>query len=240
VDGWLFPGESASADDLVAELDAARRAGVAVELAHDPPFDAFPARPCLRFPRQARIHALKFLGGLARRFDAVGGRIHTGTHVTAVHGGAPVRVETDGGATVLASACVVATNSPISDRVRTHLKQAPYRTFALSARVPSGAVPDALYWEDADPYIYVRTQPGDGHDWLIVGGQDYKTGQKEDDRSGSTGSKPGRGSGSPWWRASATAGPARSSSPRTDSPSSAPTPTARTTSTSSPATPATA
>jgi glycine/D-amino acid oxidase-like deaminating enzyme/nitrite reductase/ring-hydroxylating ferredoxin subunit len=182
VDGWLFPGESASADDVIAELEAARRAGVVVEQAHDPPFDAFPTRPCLHFPRQARIHALKFLDGLARRFESAGGRIHTGAHVTAVHGGAPVRVETDGGATVLASACIVATNSPISDRVRTHLKQAPYRTFALAARVPSGSVPDALYWEDADPYVYVRIQPGDGHDWLIVGGQDYKTGQREDDR----------------------------------------------------------
>jgi Rieske Fe-S protein len=90
-------------------------------------------------------------------------------------------VETDGGATVLASACVVATNSPITDYVVTHAKQAPYRTFAMAARVPSGSVPDALYWEDADPYIYIRVQPGAEHDWLIVGGADYKTGQKHDD-----------------------------------------------------------
>jgi nitrite reductase/ring-hydroxylating ferredoxin subunit len=82
---------------------------------------------------------------------------------------------------VLASACVVATNSPISDMVQTHIKQAPYRTFAIAARIPTGSVPDALYWEDADPYLYIRLQQAATHDWLIIGGEDYKTGQKEDD-----------------------------------------------------------
>jgi nitrite reductase/ring-hydroxylating ferredoxin subunit len=98
-----------------------------------------------------------------------------------VQGGAPVRVETERGHVILASASVVATNSPITDYVVTHAKQAPYRTLAIAARVPAGSVPDALYWEEADPYLYIRLQPWDGHDWLIVGGEDYKTGQKEDD-----------------------------------------------------------
>jgi glycine/D-amino acid oxidase-like deaminating enzyme/nitrite reductase/ring-hydroxylating ferredoxin subunit len=181
VDGYLFATGETDADDLTAELEAAQRAGVAVRWAEEPPYAPFGARPCLKFERQARFHSLKFLMGLARCIEEGGGRIHTGTHVTGVHGGAPVRVETDGGAVVLASACVVATNSPISDYVRTHIKQAPYRTFAIAARVPHGSVPDALYWEDADPYIYIRLQQDAGHDWLIVGGQDYKTGQKEND-----------------------------------------------------------
>jgi glycine/D-amino acid oxidase-like deaminating enzyme/nitrite reductase/ring-hydroxylating ferredoxin subunit len=181
VDGYLFPTAQSEQADLGDELAAALRAGVAVEAMTAPPYSPFGGSRCLRFPRQARFHVLKFLAGLASRVEQRGARIHTGTHVVAVRGGAPVRVETDSGAVVLASACVVATNSPISDRVVTHTKQAPYRTFALAARVPAGSVPDALYWEDADPYRYVRVQPGDGHDWVIVGGEDYKTGQEEDD-----------------------------------------------------------
>ena len=181
VDGYLFPSRRTDANGLWEEMEAARRAGVAVEMAEDPPFDPFGAGACLRFLRQGRLHSLKLLEGLARAIERDGGRIHTGTHVTAVHGGAPVRIETDSEHTVLASACVVATNSPITDYVVTHTKQAPYRTFAIAARVPQGAVPDALYWEDADPYIYIRVQPGETHDWVIVGGEDYKTGQKSDD-----------------------------------------------------------
>jgi glycine/D-amino acid oxidase-like deaminating enzyme/nitrite reductase/ring-hydroxylating ferredoxin subunit len=183
VDGYLFPSEQSGEGDLAAELEAARRAGVAAEWADDPPYSPFGARRGLRFPRQARFHPLRFLDALAKRVEAGGGRIHTGTHVTGVSGGAPVRVETKAGPVVLASACVVATNSPITDMAVTHMKQAPYRTFAIAARVPSGSVPDALYWEHADPYRYIRLQHGDDHDWLIVGGEDYKTGQKEDDEA---------------------------------------------------------
>ena len=184
VDGYLFPAPPQSTeDDLAEELDCAQRAGVVVEPSDQAPYSPFESDHCLRFARQARFHPLKMLGGLARCIERDGGAIYTGTHVKAVHGGAPVRVETDGGATIRASACVVATNSPISDYVITHAKMAPYRTFAIAARVPSAAVPDALYWNDADPYIYIRIQQGDGHDWLIVGGEDYKTGHKEDDEA---------------------------------------------------------
>ena len=182
VDGYLFPTQETESDGLWKEMEAARRAGVAVEMAEDPPYEPFGTSMCLRFLRQGRVHSLKLLEGLARAIERDGGRIHTGTHVKAVHGGSPVRIETEHGGNVLASACVVATNSPITDMVVTHTKQAPYRTFAIAARVPQGSVPDALYWEDADPYKYIRLQRGESHDWVIVGGEDYKTGQKDDDR----------------------------------------------------------
>jgi glycine/D-amino acid oxidase-like deaminating enzyme/nitrite reductase/ring-hydroxylating ferredoxin subunit len=184
VDGYLFPVDDegdAGVDRLRGELEAARRAGVAVDWVDDPPYAPFRSRRGLRFERQARFHVLRFIDGVASAVEDGGGRIYTGTRVKAVHGGSPVRVETESGAVIRASACVVATNSPITDYVVTHTKQAPYRTFAIAARVPQGSVPDALYWEEADPYLYIRLQRGDGHDWVIVGGEDYKTGQKEDD-----------------------------------------------------------
>jgi glycine/D-amino acid oxidase-like deaminating enzyme/nitrite reductase/ring-hydroxylating ferredoxin subunit len=187
VDGYLFPpddeGDTPSSHaKLDDEYEAARRAGVAVERPDgDVAYNPFTGRRALVFRRQARFHPLRYLEGLAQCIEANRGRIHTGTHVTSVKGGSPVRVETERGGTVLASACIVATNSPISERVITHTKQAPYRTFAIAARVPKDSVPDALYWEDADPYLYIRLQPGAEHDWVIVGGEDYKTGQKDDD-----------------------------------------------------------
>lgn len=176
--------QTAGIEDLRRELEAARRAGVTVSETTAPPYSPFAdgsqGVTALRFERQARVNALKLLDGLARCIERDGGRIHTGTHVTGVDGGAPVRITTSNGPAVLASACVVATNSPISDFAITHAKQAPYRTFAVAVRVPAGAVPDALYWDDADPYTYIRLQPGEGHDWLIVGGADHKVGQEED------------------------------------------------------------
>jgi Rieske Fe-S protein len=37
-----------------------------------------------------------------------------------------------------------------------------------------------LIWDTADPYIYVRTQPEDDYDVLIVGGEDHRVGQADD------------------------------------------------------------
>jgi Rieske Fe-S protein len=74
----------------------------------------------------------------------------------------------------------VATNSPINDRVALHTKQAPYRTYAMSFEITRGIIPDALYWDTQDPYHYVRLQPGEQTDFLIVGGEDHKTGMADD------------------------------------------------------------
>jgi len=79
----------------------------------------------------------------------------------------------------LAGAIVVATNTPINDRVVIHTKQVPYLTYVVGMRV-AGPVADALYWDTGDPYHYVRLQRvegEDGHDVLIVGGEDHHTGE---------------------------------------------------------------
>jgi glycine/D-amino acid oxidase-like deaminating enzyme len=125
VDGFLFAGPESDADALEEERDAARRAGVAVEDVADAPVAPFGSSRALRFAGQARVQPLALLAGLAKAIERAGGRIHTGTHVKSVQGGAPVRVETDDGASVLASACVVATNSPITDYVVTHASRRP-------------------------------------------------------------------------------------------------------------------
>ena len=137
---------------------------------------------CLRFPRQARFHPLKYLDGLARAMERRGGRLRTGVAATSVDEESDgVLVTTASGATVRARVCVVATNSPINDRVVLHTKQAPYRTYALAGRVPRDSVPDALVYDTLDPYHYVRLQEADeSTHWLIVGGEDHKTGTAGD------------------------------------------------------------
>jgi Rieske Fe-S protein len=91
-------------------------------------------------------------------------------------------VVTANGHKVSAFAVVVATNTPVNDRVTMHTKQYAYRTYAVAAPVPAGSVRHALYWDTADPYHYVRLQRVDaGEDLLIVGGEDHKTGQSADE-----------------------------------------------------------
>lgn len=185
LDGYLFlpPGESERL--LERELRAAHRAGLTgVEMVERAPISAYDTGQTLRFPRQGQFHPLKYLNGLAQAIERHGGRIFTGTHVRSVSDGKPARVETENGPGVSAGAVVVATNTPINDRVTMHTKQAPYTTYVIGARVPRGSVTPALYWDLQDPYHYVRLMDGpadaqEPFDILIVGGEDHKTGQSD-------------------------------------------------------------
>jgi glycine/D-amino acid oxidase-like deaminating enzyme/nitrite reductase/ring-hydroxylating ferredoxin subunit len=197
VNGYLFLAPNESTDLLDRELGAVHRAGLTnVERIARAPLDDFNTGPCLQFPRQGQFHPLKYLAGLASAIVNYGGRIFTETHVTEIAGGSPGRVRTSEGHVVTASSVVVATNTPINDRVAIHTKQAGYLTYVIGARVPRGSITKALYWDTLDPYHYVRLQSAVSlandiatrekaddqglADILIVGGEDHKTGQEND------------------------------------------------------------
>ncbi|MEO5590228.1 MAG: FAD-dependent oxidoreductase [Gemmatimonadaceae bacterium] len=188
VDGYLFLGEGDSHKTLKRELRAAHRAGLAdVELVDRAPPEFWNSGPALRFPRQAQFHPLKYLNGLARAILRDGGQIFTGAHAEEIVDGEPCRITTSEGHVITADDVVVATNSPVNDWVILHTKQSAYRTYVIAARVPSGEIPRALYWDTLDPYHYVRLHEIDSRldskkteEILIIGGEDHKTGQEDD------------------------------------------------------------
>src|SRR6185369_2579616 len=126
------------------------------------PIETFDTGPALRFPRQGQFHPLEYLTGLTRAITRHGGRIFNETHAANITGGSDARVETALGVTVTCDVIVVATNSPVNDRVAIHTKQAPYVTYVIGMQVPKGSATRALYWDAADPYHYVRLQREDG------------------------------------------------------------------------------
>lgn len=190
VSGYLFLSPGHGRDLLIEEMQAARNAGVDVEMLDKAPVTGFDSGACLHFPRQAQFHPLKYIRGLADAFEGAGGRLYGGTRATRIDGGDPVRVETASGAVIAANAVVVATNSPFNDVVAIHTKQAPYHSYVIAARLAPGTVTPALYWDTEDPYHYVRVQSttnaqlggdnSDPVDLLIVGGEDHKAGQAQD------------------------------------------------------------
>ena len=181
VDGYLFLAPDEDASLLDQELDAVHRAGLTqVERRSQTMLGRFDLGPSLRFPGQAQFDPMKYLVGLAQAIERAGGRIHGQTHVRGVDGKAGC-VRTEEGTKVAAGAIVVATNTPVIDRVAIHTKQAAYRTYVVAFRMRPGTVARALYWDTADPYHYVRTQRmEDGQELLIVGGEDHKTGQGDE------------------------------------------------------------
>jgi glycine/D-amino acid oxidase-like deaminating enzyme/nitrite reductase/ring-hydroxylating ferredoxin subunit len=182
IDGYIFPYELTPAESqwITDEHQAARRAGLPVELVGAIPLPGFPAGPAVRYRNQAHFHPLKYLAGLARALERMGARIYTGSHISAVRRGPPVTLETPEGHTVSALSVVLATHAPINDALGYSTRIFPYQTYVVGLRVPKGSVPATLLFDTDEPYHYVRIQPGADSDTLIVGGEDHKTGQADD------------------------------------------------------------
>jgi glycine/D-amino acid oxidase-like deaminating enzyme/nitrite reductase/ring-hydroxylating ferredoxin subunit len=182
VDGWFVPAWEGDVDLLRGELAASLQAGFPDAEWREQGPGPWSNRPAIRYPRQARFHPLKYLYGLAAVLRARGVEIYGHTAIDALdeRDGTVVARCGDGRA-IMANAVVVATNSPFHLGVPVHTKQAPYRTYVIAAPVPKGAMPDTLVWDTLEPaYHYVRIQPGDAHDVLVVGGEDHKTGEEDD------------------------------------------------------------
>ncbi|MGD9614651.1 MAG: FAD-dependent oxidoreductase [Alphaproteobacteria bacterium] len=181
IDGFLFAALLEDRAALREEYEACRKIGVDVEWAGRAPVPGIDTGAALRFPDQGRFHPLKYLAGLARAIVARGGRLYRDTaYLTHAETNAGVEITTERG-TIRAGAAVFATNSPVNNRVTLHTKQLPDRTYAIAGRVPKGSVPDALVWDTLDAYHYVRIQPvNNREDLIIVGGEDHHTGQAFD------------------------------------------------------------
>jgi glycine/D-amino acid oxidase-like deaminating enzyme/nitrite reductase/ring-hydroxylating ferredoxin subunit len=182
VDGYLFAPPGESGEVLARELEACHAAGLAdVGWVPRAPLGNYDTGRCLRFPRQAQFHPLRYLAGLARALVRRGGQVFTGTHADQFEDGrdgSPARVTTRDGRMVTARSIVVATNAPVQNLLTLHTKQYAYRTYVIAAPVARGSVAPALFWDTLDPYHYVRLQRRDGDDLLLVGGEDHKTGQE--------------------------------------------------------------
>lgn len=172
VDGYLM---ETSKMDLDQEIEAARELGFRqMEKLDTSPLAGFRPYPALRILRQARFHPLKYVSGLAQVLQ-IRGAVFVQDYIAKVDDqGAWTR----GGDVIAADAVIIATDSPITG-IDTSLKQAAYRSYAISYKIPKFEFPDALFWDTDDPYHYIRIQEFSGDEnLLIVGGEDHKTGHE--------------------------------------------------------------
>lgn len=177
VPGYLYTEREKDIPWLADELDAARRAGCAVEWVDRVPLP-FTTFGGVRWDNQGQVHATAYLDGLLKEAITQGLLVYENTRVVGVHEDAPCRVETDRG-TVRAADVFVAANVPVNNRVLLHTKIAAYRSYAIAAAAPSG-IPAGLFWDTDDPYHYTRIHEIDGQVYLIVGGEDHRTGEQID------------------------------------------------------------
>jgi len=144
----------------------------------------FVGGPGVRFNGQARFHPRKYLAALAQAITDRGGLIFERSPATEFSD-RPVSVKANGH-TISCRSIALATHTPLVGNAGMfgaamfQTKLSLYTSYVVSGRVAKGRVPDALFWDTADPYHYLRLEPQRDHDVVIFGGEDHKTGQATD------------------------------------------------------------
>lgn len=183
VPGYVHAATLANTERSRLEKEAATAQGLGFDAAF---VDEVPlvGGPGVRFDRQARFHPRKYLAGMVRAAVELGVRIYEKSDAREFSD-SPLSVGANGHR-ITCDHIVMATHNPLTGNDSAtgatlfQTKLALYTSYVVAGRVKSGRAPDALFWDTADPYHYLRLAPGEGNDVVILGGGDHKTGQVDD------------------------------------------------------------
>ena len=177
VTGWQYTEKEEQIADLENEAEAASKIGVSNQVVNELPYSKKVAR-AIRFDHQAQFQPIAYLSALAKSVDGDGCYIFEETRMLDITDGEPCQVKTENGI-ITAADVVMATNVPSANRLLLQTKIASYRTYVIAAPILSGPEAGHLFWDIDDPYHYVRSVEMNGRTYLLIGGEDHKTGQDE-------------------------------------------------------------
>lgn len=171
---YLFSKNEEQTNELNDILKACQEVGVEARFINQIPLTiAF--QKAIQVQRQGKFHPVKYVYGLAAAFEDLGGVIVQDCRVTDAEEGEAITLKTTK-ENILAKKLVYATHIPPGINLL-HLRCPAYRSYAMAVRLKDENYPEGLSYDMYDPYHYYRTQEVDGEKYLIVGGEDHRTGE---------------------------------------------------------------
>ncbi len=176
---YLFSQTDEESDEMEEMRKATIEAGV--DMAYTASLAIpVPMKKTAKVAGQAKFHPTRYVLGLAKAFQALGGVIIEHCPVMGSDEADRVTVQTSKG-NLTCDHLIYATHIPPGMSLLDTLC-APYRTYAIAFTL-QGGYPDGLIYDLEDPYHYYRTQVIDGKPYFIAGGEDHKTGHVADTRT---------------------------------------------------------
>jgi glycine/D-amino acid oxidase-like deaminating enzyme/nitrite reductase/ring-hydroxylating ferredoxin subunit len=185
VPGYLVAAEGsdlkAEASHLAEEVETARIGGFPVSFIEQAPVTK---RPAIHFPDQMEFHPLRYLRGLLHSAEGKGARVFA--HSEAGEFDAKQKRVKVGGHWIGCRNVVIATHVPLQGSAGMlgaallQTKLALYSTYAVGARIPLHQVREMIWSDTADPFLYLRMQRLGDSGYAILGGEDHKTGEIEE------------------------------------------------------------
>lgn len=141
-------------------------------------------KPGVHFPNQAKFHPRRYLRALLKTIPGGGSYVFEESEVSEFQE-KPLAL-TARAHKVRCKFVFVATHNPIVGNTGMfsatlfQTKLSLYTSYVLGAKLPGGAIPEALFWDTTEPYYYLRIDRHHDGDYAIFGGEDCKTGQEDD------------------------------------------------------------
>ncbi|PWV56758.1 FAD-dependent oxidoreductase [Chitinophaga sp. S165] len=175
-DAYLFAQDEEQEKELEKIRDTSAKAGLDITYIDGTPVPV-PYTKAVRVKGQAKFSPLEYVHGIAKAFEDAGGVILQNCKVINTSRESTLKVETNAGI-FSAVDLIYATHIPPGINLL-HLRCAPYRSYAMAVTLKDGTYPEELSYDMHDPYHYYRSQVVKGETYLIVGGEDHKTGMEE-------------------------------------------------------------
>lgn len=180
--GYVYAEDEKQAKELDKLYESSLKAGVAAQMTEKAPVPV-PTVKVVEFEKQAQFHPLKYLLGLKLEFIKMGGIILENTPIEDLQSEKHLHVAFSGTTRVSAKNVIYATHIPPGGINVLHFLCAPYRSYVLAVTLKDNSYPDALIYDMQDPYHYFRTHIVERKKYLIVGGNDHKTGHSDPEKA---------------------------------------------------------
>jgi glycine/D-amino acid oxidase-like deaminating enzyme/nitrite reductase/ring-hydroxylating ferredoxin subunit len=181
---YLYSKNVEDAQELSDEYEALQDSGFPVEFNDCRRCLGFETFGHLIYADQAKFDPVQYVVQLSQKLDRSRCRIFENTLVETVENNEGKCItKTKDGITVTSDFAIIATHTPITSSISiSSLKLIPYLSYVIEARIPKGAIAEALYIDNDVPYHYLRidTLEGEEQDRLIFGGEDNEVSEESD------------------------------------------------------------
>jgi len=176
--GYYYTEQASHLDRLKQQCEAAKKLGLTTTWLDEVPIAQ--AAGGYQVDGLARIDSLAYVRHLAKLVQDAGGTIFERTMMSSPSGEHPRSVSSAQGS-VRFEHVVFAVHCEFTGSQRLYVQTPPYQSYVIAAKV-SEPLHDGQFWDDSQPYYYVRRATDEGRT-ILVGGCDHRTGDGDEQQS---------------------------------------------------------
>lgn len=174
-DAFVFTENVQDRNKLQKEAEAYEKLGIEGGFIEDLPLD-INIEAAVMMHNQAQFHPVKYVNGLLREIESMGGEICEHTKVMEIENKNKITCKTDTDYTVTCSDLVFATHFPTHEPDKFYSKNLePENSYALAIKAKK-EFPDGMYINTGITKRTLRRMNAGGEDYILVGGESHPTG----------------------------------------------------------------